>query len=61
MSKPANIDWGNLGFSYIKTDFRYISSWKDGSWDEGKLVTDNKLTITRYRQHCIMDNSASKG
>jgi len=24
MSKPANIDWDNLGFSYIKTDFRYI-------------------------------------
>jgi len=59
MSKPENIDWNNLGFSYIKTDFRYISTWKDGQWDEGKLVTDNKLTISEgstalhYGQQCF--------
>jgi len=59
MSKLANIDWDNLGFSYIKTDFRYLSTWKDGSWDEGKLVTDNKLTISEgstalhYGQQCF--------
>jgi len=59
MSKPENIDWDNLGFSYIKTDFRYISTWKDGQWDEGKLVTDNKLTISEgstalhYGQQCF--------
>ena len=37
MNKSVNIDWNNLGFSYIKTDYRYISVWKDGKWDEGKL------------------------
>lgn len=46
MSKTVNIDWDNLGFSYIKTDYRYISVWKDGKWDDGKLVEDNKLTIS---------------
>ncbi|QEK11251.1 branched-chain amino acid aminotransferase [Crassaminicella thermophila] len=59
MDKNVNIDWSNLGFSYIKTDFRYISRWKDGKWDEGKLVEDNKITISEastalhYGQQCF--------
>ena len=28
--EKANLDWNNLGFSYIKTPFRYISYWRDG-------------------------------
>ena len=46
MDKKTAIDWNNLGFSYMKTDYRYISHYKDGKWDEGKLVTDNKLSIS---------------
>ncbi|MHB1654104.1 MAG: branched-chain amino acid aminotransferase [Desulfitobacteriaceae bacterium] len=46
MSKFVNIDWNKLGFKYLKTDFRYISRWKDGHWDEGKMVEDNMLTIS---------------
>ena len=59
MSKLVNIDWNTLGFSYIKTDFRYISTWKDGKWDEGKLVEDNRLCISEgsaalhYGQQCF--------
>ena len=33
--EKKNIDWSNLGFGYIKTDYRYVSNYKDGSWDEG--------------------------
>ena len=40
MTNKVNIDWNNLGFEYIKTDFRYISTWKDGKWDEGHLTED---------------------
>ncbi|NLM35368.1 MAG: branched-chain amino acid aminotransferase [Clostridiales bacterium] len=59
MSNLKDLDWGNLGFSYIKTDWRYISIWKDGQWDQGKLVADNKLTISEgstalhYGQQCF--------
>lgn len=59
MGNNVNIDWGNLGFSYIKTDLRYISTWKDGKWDEGQLVEDNKLHISEastalhYGQQCF--------
>ena len=28
-----DLDWANLGFSYIKTDYRFIAHWKDGKWD----------------------------
>jgi branched-chain amino acid aminotransferase len=45
MDKNENINWDELGFDYIKTDYRYISNWKNGNWDEGKLTEDNMLTI----------------
>lgn len=59
MSKNVNIDWSKLGFSYMKTDLRYVSKWKDGKWDDGKLVEDNKLSISEastalhYGQQCF--------
>ena len=59
MTKKVNIDWDNLGFNYIKTDFRYISTWKNGSWDEGHLTEDNMLNISEascalhYGQQCF--------
>jgi len=59
MSKLVNIDWNTLGFNYIKTDFRYVSTWKDGKWDEGRLVEDNRLCISEgsaalhYGQQCF--------
>lgn len=59
MANKVNIDWSNLSFSYMKTDFRYIARWKDGKWDEGKLVEDNMLTISEastalhYGQQCF--------
>jgi len=31
--EKKNIDWGNLGFGYVKTDYRYVSNYKDGKWD----------------------------
>lgn len=66
MTKKVNIDWNNLGFEYIKTDFRYISTWKNGSWDEGHLTEDNMLTISEascalhYGQQCFEGLKAYK-
>ncbi len=44
--EKKNIDWGSLGFAYMKTDYRYVSNYKDGAWDEGCLTTDDKVTIS---------------
>ena len=41
-----NIDWSNLGFGYVKTDYRYVSNFKNGAWDEGTLSTDDRVTIS---------------
>ena len=41
-----NIDWANLGFGYVKTDYRYVSNFKNGAWDEGTLSTDDMVTIS---------------
>lgn len=59
MSKAVDIDWGKLGFAYTKTDYRYISRWKDGKWDQGELIEDNMLSISEsstalhYGQQCF--------
>lgn len=59
MNRTVNIEWNKLGFSYIKTDYRYVSLWKDGAWDNGKLTEDNTLTISEgstclhYGQQCF--------
>lgn len=57
--EKKDIKWSELGFSYIKTDKRYISYWKDGKWDEGQLTEDNKVHISEgstslhYGQECF--------
>ncbi|MGN0357290.1 MAG: branched-chain amino acid aminotransferase [Blautia sp.] len=43
--EKKNIDWGNLGFGYVQTDKRYVSNFKDGSWDEGTLTSDATVVI----------------
>ena len=44
--EKKNIDWSNLGFGYQKTDYRYVSNYKNGAWDEGALITDDTITIS---------------
>ncbi len=54
-----NIDWGNLGFGYVQTDFRYVSNYKAGTWDEGTLTRDATIQMSecacvlQYAQTCF--------
>lgn len=54
-----NIDWSNLGFGYMKTDWRYVANYKDGKWDEGTLSDENMITMSecagvlQYAQTCF--------
>lgn len=43
--EKKNIDWGNLGFGYVRTDKRYVSNYKDGSWDQGGLTEDADIVL----------------
>ena len=57
--EKKNIDWGNIGFGYMQTDYRYVSTYKDGQWDEGGLTTDPNIVMSecacvlQYAQTCF--------
>ena len=57
--EKKNIDWSNLGFSYIETEQRYVSHYKNGAWDEGGLTSDANVVINecacvlQYAQTCF--------
>lgn len=40
-----NIDWANLGFAYIQTEKRFVSDFKDGKWDDGRLTDEANVVI----------------
>ena len=44
--EKKNLDWSSLGFGYIQTDKRYVSNYKNGSWDEDTLTSDATITIS---------------
>ncbi|MCD8129745.1 MAG: branched-chain amino acid aminotransferase [Lachnospiraceae bacterium] len=43
--EKKNIDWSNIGFGYIQSDYRYVSNYKDGAWDEGTITTDANIVL----------------
>ena len=43
--EKKNIDWANLGFGYIQTDYRPVSNYKNGAWDDGVLTEDANVVI----------------
>ena len=43
--EKKNIDWGNIGFGYIPTDYRFVSKFKDGKWDECELTTHPNVVL----------------
>ncbi len=54
-----DIDWSNLDFNYRETDYRFVSNYKNGSWDNGELIKDSTVTINesagvlQYAQTCF--------
>ncbi|MCD7835428.1 MAG: branched-chain amino acid aminotransferase [Lachnospiraceae bacterium] len=43
--EKKNIDWSELGFAYMETDYSYVSDFKAGKWDEGVLTKEHNITI----------------
>ena len=44
--EKKNIDWANLGFGYVKNDYRYVSNYTNGAWDEGVITEDDMITMS---------------
>lgn len=57
--EKKNIDWSSLGFSYVQTDMRYVSNYKNGAWDDGCLTDQASVTMSecacvlQYAQTCF--------
>ena len=57
--EKKNLDWANLGFGYMVADYRYVSNYKDGKWDDGAITTDSNITLNecagvfQYAQTCF--------
>lgn len=57
--EKKNLDWANIGFTYMPTDMRYVANYKDGKWDEGGLTADANVVISEcagilhYCQECF--------
>ena len=57
--EKKNIDWSNIGLGYMPTDYRYVSMYQNGSWDEGVLTSDPNITLNecacvlQYAQTCF--------
>lgn len=53
------LDWANLPFGYMKTDKRFVSNYKNGAWDAGKLTKEDTVKISecacvlQYAQTCF--------
>ncbi len=54
-----DMDWGSLGFGYMQTDYRFVSNFKDGKWDDGVLTEDANVVLNecacvlQYAQTCF--------
>lgn len=41
-----DLDWGNLTFSYMPTDYSYVCNYRDGAWEEGGLTSEHTVTLS---------------
>lgn len=57
--KKVDLDGISLSFSYTKTPLRFVSRFREGSWDEGELTEDGTVVlhesagVLQYAQSCF--------
>lgn len=55
----ANLNWKELSFGYIKTDCHLEYYFRNGKWEEGKVVKDDTINLSiaasclHYGQECF--------
>lgn len=53
------LNWSELGFQYVKTDFRFSAIHSNGEWNDGALVSDENISVhegapaLHYAQQCF--------
>lgn len=62
-----DLDWKNLSFGYIKTDYNIRSYFRDGAWTTPELTTDETVTMhmaatcLHYGQEAFEGQKAFRG
>jgi len=62
-----NLDWGNLPFGYIKTDYNVRTYYRDGKWGEIEVSSDENInihmaaTVLHYGQEAFEGLKAYRG
>ena len=57
--EKKDLNWSELSFSYIDTDYRFSAVFEDGEWSEGELITSSQMSIhegspvLHYAQTCF--------
>ncbi len=44
--EKKQIDWHNIGFGYMPTDYRYVANYRNGAWDDGALTEDPNIVMS---------------
>lgn len=61
------IDWKNLGFGYMKTDYNIRSYFRNGQWEKPQITQDETITMhmaaagLHYGQECFEGLKAFRG
>jgi branched-chain amino acid aminotransferase len=57
--QKADLKWGELPFDYVRTDGHVEYNYRDGKWDQGTMVEDDRVSISvaatclHYGQECF--------
>ena len=55
------IDWANLSFGYMKTDYNVRINFRNGAWGELEVSSDEHLNCTWRQPVCTMVRKPLKG
>ena len=55
-----DIDWGNTGFDYKPTTYRFAATYKDGAWSEAAHHKSDCSGSRGVQPPFTMDSSASR-
>ena len=57
--EKKDLNWSELSFSYVDTDYRFSAVFEDGEWSEGELITSSQMSVhegspvLHYAQTCF--------
>ena len=55
-----DLDWGNLSFGYIPTDYNVRCYFRDGKWGEIEVSQSEEINLHIAPHVCTMDRKFSK-